>query len=202
MRKPKLRELGEALKVLFIEGPYTASFPREATIPPKSFRGKPAFDPDICIGCGACSQVCPSRSIEIIDDIVARKRTLKLHYDLCNFCGLCHLACTTKDGIDYTEEYDLAGFSRDDMTVEVEKELAICEICGQAAGTVDHLIWLAKRLGPLGYANPSLILTDQANLGQTSEIHARSSDCPVGRADLFRILCPECRRKAFMTEEW
>ncbi len=202
MRKPKLRELGEALKVLFVEGPYTAPFPREATVPPETFRGKPAFDPDRCIGCGACSQVCPSRSIEVIDDLADGKRTLRLHYDICNFCGLCHLACTTRNGIDYTTEYDLAGFDRSLMVVEVEKELALCEVCGEAAGTVDHLRWLADRLGPLGYANPSLILSDMARLVDSDEIHGRSPDRPIGREDLFRVLCPECRRRAFLTEEW
>ena len=66
MRKPKLRELWEAIKVLFVYGPYTSKFPKEMTVPPDSFRGKPMFDTDECIGCGACSEVCPSNSIEII----------------------------------------------------------------------------------------------------------------------------------------
>ena len=87
MRTPKLRELIEALKVLFVQGPYTSKFPKVMTEPPEEFRGKPEFDSDICIGCGACSEVCPSRSIEVIDDTENRKRTLKLHYDICNFCG-------------------------------------------------------------------------------------------------------------------
>lgn len=202
MKKPKLRELIEALKVLFVEGPYTSKFPKEMTIPPKTFRGKPQFNPDICIGCGACSEVCPSRSIEIIDDIENRKRTLKLRYDICNFCGQCHIYCTTENGIDYTGEYDLAALSRDEMEVKVEKELAICEICGGIAGTKSHLEWIAQRLGSIAYSNPTLILSGIEELSQNEQINSRNKERRISRDDIFRVLCPECRRKVYLTEEW
>jgi len=202
MRKPKLRELIEALKVLFVEGPYTSKFPKEMTIPPEEFRGKPKFDPDICIGCGACSEVCPSRSIEVIDDLESGKRTIKLRYDICNFCGQCHLYCTTVNGIDYSAEYDLATFDRSTMVETIEKELAVCEMCGGVVGTKDHLRWIAKRLGSLAYSNPTLILAGMDDLSQTESIHSREKERKTNREDIFRILCPDCRRKVFLKEEW
>ncbi|MFC1539103.1 4Fe-4S binding protein [Candidatus Latescibacterota bacterium] len=202
MRKPKLRELWEAIKVLLVEGPYTSKFPKEMTIPPDSFRGKPQFDSDVCIGCGACSEVCPSRSIEVIDNVAERKRTLKLRYDICNFCGQCHLYCTTENGIDYTTEYDMADFSRDNMFVSVEKELAICEICGDVAGTKDQLQWIFKRLGSLAYANPTLVLSGMDELSQKEEIQSAMQKESASRENIFRVLCPECRRKVYLTEEW
>jgi len=202
MRKPKLRELAEAIRVLFKEGPYTSTFPKELTVPPESFRGKPVFDPDVCIGCGACSEVCPSRAIEVVDDTMARMRTIVLHYDICNFCGQCHLNCTTRDGVDYSSEYDLAAFDRESMVETVEKELAVCEICGEPAGTLDHLAWIAERLGSLAYSNPTLILANMSKLAQPIDVAQRADDRVVQREDLFRILCPSCRRRAYMTEEW
>lgn len=202
MRKPKIRELVEALKVLFIEGPYTSKFPRVMTVPPNTFRGKPEFDPDVCIGCGACSEVCPSRAIEVVDDLEKRTRTLKLRYDICNFCGQCHIYCTTKDGVDYTTEYDLASLDRSTMFVSVEKELAICEMCGGAAGTKDHLAWIANRIGSIAYSNPTLILSAMDTLSQAEPMQIRPENRAVDRPDLFRILCPDCRRKVFMSEEW
>lgn len=202
MRKPKVRELIEAIKVLFVEGPYTSKFPKEMTVPPDTFRGKPEFDPDICIGCGACSEVCPSRAIEVVDNLETGKRTLKLRYDICNFCGQCHLYCTTRDGVDYTTEYDLASLDRSTMVVTVEKELAICELCGGSAGTKDHLAWIANRLSSRGYSNPTLILAGMGDLSQAEPVKARPEHRKVDRDDLFRILCPDCRRKVFMTEEW
>ena len=202
MRKPKLRELGEALKVIFIEGPYTSKFPKEMTVSPETFRGKPKFDPDVCIGCGACSEVCPSRSIEVIDDLESGKRILKLRYDICNFCGQCHAYCTTENGIDYTTEYDLASGDKNDFVETVEKELAFCEICGGVAGTKDHLRWLANRLGSLAYSNPSLILSNMDELAQAEPVTERSKERKISREDIFRVLCPDCRRKVYLTEEW
>ena len=202
MRKPKLREIGEALRVLFVEGPYTSAFPKELTEPPEEFRGKPVFDPDVCIGCGACSQVCPSNSIDIIDDVDTGKRTLRLHYDSCNFCGLCHIACTTENGIDYSTEYELAGFDRSEMVVEIEKELAFCEICGDVVGAKNHLTWLAERLGSLAYANPTLVLSDMERLSTLPAITGRDASRKHERSDLFRVLCPSCRRRIYLTEEW
>ena len=45
MKKPKLRELGEAVKAL-VRGPATIGFPAEPYEPPEGFRGKPQYDAD------------------------------------------------------------------------------------------------------------------------------------------------------------
>ena len=70
MRKPKLRELGEAIRAI-IHGPYTAKFPAEPTPLPETFRGCPRYDEETCVGCGACHQVCPPGAIEMEDDLEA-----------------------------------------------------------------------------------------------------------------------------------
>ncbi|MCD6308588.1 MAG: 4Fe-4S ferredoxin, partial [Candidatus Latescibacteria bacterium] len=137
-----------------------------------------------------------------VDDLELGKRTLRLRYDICNFCGQCHAYCTTVDGIDYTGEYDLASSDRESMVETVEKELALCEICGGVAGTKDHLTWIADRLGSLVYANPSLVLADMEELSPGVEISRRTSERQINREDIFRILCPDCRRKVYLTEEW
>ena len=66
MRKPKLRELKEAVRAAF-SGRFTTKYPFEPHTPPDGFRGKPEFDEDECIGCGACAEVCPALAIKVID---------------------------------------------------------------------------------------------------------------------------------------
>jgi formate hydrogenlyase subunit 6/NADH:ubiquinone oxidoreductase subunit I len=200
MRKPKLRELGEALRVVW--KPYTSKFPKEPSIPPTTFRGKPQYDEKKCIGCGACAQVCPSRAIEVTDDVETKKRKLTLRYDICIFCGQCQSYCTTEEGITLSNEYDLATLDRGTTVETVEKDLVLCEMCGAVVAALDHLCWISKRLGTLSYANPTLILAALSELSLVEPGTGRSKDVSPARSDLLRVLCPECRRNVYLREEW
>lgn len=201
MRKPKLRELAEALKVVFVRGPYTSSFPKVPYEAPETYRGKPAYDEKECVGCGACARICPARAIEVIDDPATKTRKLILRYDICIFCGQCHANCTTSDGITHTNEYELATLDRSETTETIEKELVLCEHCGAVIGAREHLRWIAGRLGPQAYANPTLMLTGiEAAVAPCPS--PRDSSVPGMRSDLVRVLCPTCRRNVFLKEEW
>jgi len=203
MKKPKLRELGEAIKAL-VRGPATTKFPAEAYEAPEGFRGKPQYEEDDCIGCSACAEVCPSQCIEVTDDVTADPpmRRLDLRYEACIFCGQCALYCTTEKGVRMTTEYDLACFDRTQAVESVEKELVLCEVCGVVIGAREHLLWVAERLGAKRYANPTLILLADGELGLVSGQPARERDRPLDRSDMMRILCPKCRRATVLRETW
>jgi len=202
MRKPKLRELAEAIKVLFVRGPYTTSFPKEPHVPPETYRGKPQYDEKECIGCGACARLCPARAIELVDDLETKKRTLTLHYDICIFCGQCHAYCTTSNGVIQSTDFDLATFDRSETVETVEKDLVLCEHCGSVIGTAEHLRWIAGRLGAQAYANPTLVIAGMQASAAAPSAAPRDPALPGLRSDLMRVLCPKCRREAFLTEEW
>ena len=68
MKRPKLRELKEAVKAV-LKGPCTISFPHKPHTPLPKFRGRPAPDDKECIACGACAAVCPARAIEVKEDL-------------------------------------------------------------------------------------------------------------------------------------
>ena len=201
MKKPKLRELGEAVKAL-IKGPYTTKFPRIPSVPPETYRGKMVFVAEECVGCGACAEVCSATAIEIIDEVKEGKgkRRLIRHFDDCIFCGECHYKCITEKGTKITPEYDLAVKDRQEAIDELEKELLLCEHCGGVITAVDHLRWLIRKLGPMIYTNPTLALTSHRDLSLVDEVSREQ--VPVGRPDHIRILCPRCRRTVIFTEEW
>ena len=77
MRKPKLRELAEAVKAV-IKGPYTIKFPQEPSEPFEGFRGKPEFDEESCVGCGTCHEVCPAKAMDLVDETQEKKRKITL----------------------------------------------------------------------------------------------------------------------------
>ncbi|MGQ9603192.1 MAG: 4Fe-4S dicluster domain-containing protein [bacterium] len=186
--------LKEALTALF-RGPYTHPFPKKALEPQKRYRGKPYFDKDNCVGCGACAMVCPANDISVLDDVKNGKRIITLYYDKCIQCGQCEANCITGKGIKLSREYDMIYFDRSQAKTGVEKNLVFCEVCGDVVSTEDHILWVAKKLGPLAYSNPTLMLIAFRNDRVLDTIPERSKDLIPGRHDAVRVLCAKCRRK-------
>jgi len=201
MKYPKLRELKEAITAI-IKGPYTSDYPRKLHQPPKRFRGKLEYSDSGCIACGACALVCPARAIESRDAVTARKATRKmvLHLDECHYCGQCSALCTTRDdnppGIRHTTEFDLAGFDRAAMVATTdEKELELCEMCGDVITAKAHLEWISKKLGPLAFSNPTLFISSLKSMGFADGVLRAAKDY-VLRSDRIKVLCAKCRRSA------
>lgn len=195
MRKPKLRELKEAIRAL-IKGPYTAKFPAEPHKPYERFRGKPEYHKDDCVGCSACFQVCPSRAISMRDE--RQKRILTVRWDLCIFCGQCQANCLTGKGIMLSNEFDLATTGkRDELAQTIEKEFVLCECCAEPVVPYDQYAWVAKKLGPLTFSNSSLLLFYLRSLSTSMKgfWQAKKED-EFSRSDRIKILCPRCRRQA------
>jgi formate hydrogenlyase subunit 6/NADH:ubiquinone oxidoreductase subunit I len=160
---------------------------------PEKYRGKPEFDLDSCIGCGACVNVCPTpECLSQVDDIEADPpvRKITLRYDTCIFCGNCSDNCTTETGIKLSNEWDLATMDRESTVKTHEFELQLCEKCGAIIGTKKHLIWLYEKLGPLAYTNPSLLI---AKSGELFIPQQAQGDKEVQTSDFMRILCPKCK---------
>ena len=206
MRLPKLRELKEAVTAVFSPR-FTTKFPAEPCVVPPKYRGKPEFDNDNCIGCGACVNVCPTQALTQSEDLLASPPVRKItqRYDCCIFCGNCQENCTTEKGIKLSNKWDLATMDRNSTIETRDYELVLCEKCGAIIGTKKHLIWLFEKLGPLAYTNPALLLVTSSELEESSQPiapksslagePARRSDNADGprASDFMKALCPRCK---------
>lgn len=198
MMLPKIRELGEAIKSMFSR-PFTTAFPFKKTFAAAGYRGKPEFSEADCVGCKACAEVCPSRAIEVIDDIKSLTRTLIHHQDMCVFCQQCERACITEKGIKLTTEFDLATYNRFEAITKSVKKLILCDNCNEIIGALDHLRFLSWKVGPLLYTNPTLLMTKHKELGLLNDTKSLSEN---KRAGHLQVLCPNCRREIIITEQW
>jgi len=196
LRWPKLRELKEAVTAVFSPR-FTTRFPAEPCVVPERYRGKPEFDLDTCIGCGACVNVCPTNALTQVDDLEANPpvRRITQQTDACIFCGNCQENCTTETGIKLSNEWDLANMDRSTMTETHEFELQMCEKCGAVVGTKKHLLWLYEKLGPLAYTNPSLLLAQSSQLIEKLPRLQQEPkpQRPIQPNDFMKILCPKCK---------
>ena len=92
-----------------------------------------------------------------------------------------------------TNEYIEVGFKPEDFEERVDKELLLCEVCGESLAPVDQLRYLVRRLGPLAFTNPTLMLMAGRDLGVVDK-PVKTEGEGVQRADRLRIQCPKCRR--------
>ncbi|MDP7134325.1 MAG: hypothetical protein QF437_27755 [Planctomycetota bacterium] len=139
----------------------------------------------------------PHRScIDMEDEIssTSPQRRLTHYLDRCICCGQCERYCTTEKGITLTNEYDFVGFKPEDFEERVEKELLLCESCGCIIAPKDQIRWLARRLGPLAFTNPTLMLAAYDRLAVVDE-DATPEDATSQRAQRISMQCPRCRRK-------
>lgn len=203
MKLPKVRELLEAVKAL-ASRPYTSKFPFKPHEPFPSFRGQPKYDPDKCVGCLACEEICPAEAIghrDIVDGPTPQRQMI--HYtDSCIFCGCCEIACIAdNEGIKLSGDWELSFFDREKESFEtIEKELQLCEICGSVIACKDHLKWIAERIGELSYSNPTLYQSRLKSLGVIDE-NIVSAVRDHGRSDRIKILCARCRRETTLSIE-
>ncbi len=202
MKYPKIRELAEAIKAL-VTGPYTSKFPAEPHEPHPNFRGQPEFNADKCVGCLACEEVCPVNAIAHEDNVVADPPVrVMIHYtDTCIFCGQCEAACIADhEGIKLSTKWELSFFDRKESYETIDKELQLCEMCGDVVACKDHLLWIAEKLGELTYSSPTLYLSRLKKLGVIDDnlVEALRDE---SRSDRVKILCARCRRETTRTTE-
>jgi NADH-quinone oxidoreductase subunit I len=122
--------LGVTVKALF-QPTVTVQYPWETIDITPTFRGHIELVTDEetgnfkCICCGLCQLNCPSHCISIKSSKPegAKKKVLDsymLNFTTCSLCGTCVEGCPA-DAIKFSDDYNLAGFSREEFYFDLVK---------------------------------------------------------------------------------
>ena len=137
------------LKEVFRTGNATVRYPFAPLPETPNFRGKPQYDPERCIACGACTVACPANALAMTTDIAAGTRTWEICFGRCVFCGRCEEVCPTQ-AITLSPEFELAVMDRADLYQTAEFRLVSCRVCGTPFAPkkeVDYLVDVLRQSG-------------------------------------------------------
>jgi hydrogenase-4 component H len=158
------------LREVFRVGEATVQYPFAPLDVTPGFRGRPQYDPDLCIVCAACALACPSNAIAIATDVVQGVRTWSLSYGRCIYCARCEEVCPVH-AIALTQDFEMAVARKEDLLVKAHFQLASCRICGIPFAAQKEVAYVHALLTGDGMS-PELAEEQRAQL----------------------MTCPECRR--------
>jgi formate hydrogenlyase subunit 6/NADH:ubiquinone oxidoreductase subunit I len=124
-------------------GRATLPYPAAPHPPAAGFRGLPALDADLCLGCGACVNACPSRLLTLTDgpDVI----TLTADFARCVYCARCADVCPTA-AIAMTDRFESAVTNPGALRAEVRLPAAVCPSCGAPLGDTQAMVRYARDL--------------------------------------------------------
>ncbi|CAG0937115.1 NADH-quinone oxidoreductase subunit I [Thermoflexales bacterium] len=162
-----LNLLKEVIKV----GEATTKYPLESLDLAPGFRGKPVYNPELCLACAACTTVCPPNALAMDTDTEHGVRTWSLFYGRCIFCGRCEEVCPT-GAITLSPDFELAAFNKNDLVVRADFKLLECRVCNRYFAPGKELTYVLALLEQAGLPGPEV----------------------AQRRSLLEV-CPECKRK-------
>lgn len=127
----------------------TVGYPLAPREPDPAYRGRVVVDTEVCLGCGGCADVCPSRCIEIHDPDPAT-RVIVRRLDRCLLCGRCEDACAY-GAVRLAPDWEWSSPERSDLRIEQRLFMGTCERCGRCyrpAHPLDRIAVTGPRAAP------------------------------------------------------
>ena len=117
------------------------------------------------------------------------------------FCGGCERNCITKEGIKLTNQFDVS-YLKDvgEIQNKIEHNLIICIACNEIIGTEKHIRHIYSKLGNLAFSQLGIITELIKNLKIPTEYEEKFV-LTITRQDVLKVVCPRCRRIAFIKDE-
>lgn len=99
-----------------VKAPATERYPFVRMAAPANLRSMLYWDREACTGCGLCAKDCPAEAIEVFAiDKKAKRIVFRYNVDRCTFCAQCLVSCRQGSLSMASDEWELAGLTRDQM---------------------------------------------------------------------------------------
>ena len=125
----------------------TLEYPLKEVEAPDEYRGLPHIDPQKCIGCGACTNACPSNAITKAIDLEKGVKRIILDVGRCIRCGRCEEVCPS-GAMRLTKIFEAATEDRNKHIEIVELRLQRCSRCGKYTEFTERQVILALEILP------------------------------------------------------
>lgn len=98
---------------------HDSAYPNIAT----RYRGLLGVNYEACTGCKKCERICPNNTIIMETRVIDGKEfRFPAYFSIrCMFCGLCEEACDRQFSIRHTDQYEDAGFIREQLYYPPER---------------------------------------------------------------------------------
>lgn len=125
------------------EGTATRKYPFESPLVTPEFRGRIDIDPAKCVGCGACTRICPTKTLTLSYE--GGEAVLRYFIGRCIFCGMCAYVCP-QNAITITKDFELASYDLGDLYDEVVHRTVKCSVCGKPFTTTKLVMEVKTRV--------------------------------------------------------
>ena len=117
------------IKKVLKTGTATVAYPARPLEMAENFRGKPQYNAQQCIGCGACANACPSNALTMTHTEEGDGVRWSLFLGRCIFCARCEEVCPTA-AIKLSQAFELAVWRKEDLFETADFPVCHCRQCG------------------------------------------------------------------------
>ncbi|MFS2222672.1 formate hydrogenlyase complex iron-sulfur subunit [Pantoea sp. B65] len=164
------------IKKIIKTGGATLEYPAKPLDLSADFRGKPEYNPQQCIACGACANACPSNALTMTTADDGNSLRWSLFLGRCIFCARCEEVCPTA-AIKLSQQFELAVWRKEDLFETADFAVCHCQQCGQPYAPQKEIDFAL-----------ALLQENQGLSAQEMENHRRQYET-----------CPACKQQQHLT---
>lgn len=180
------------IKKVLKTGDATVAYPAEPLTMVANFRGKPEYNAQQCIACGACANACPANALTMAASATGDSLRWSLFLGRCIFCARCEEVCPTA-AITLSQAFELSVWKKEDLFETADFPVCQCRQCGKPYAVqkeIDFALSLLQENAALSDRQLAARREQYETCPECKKMHSLTSS---DRIDIARHLITEAR---------